>query len=308
MSSPHDLDGRVVALSTSPPNDAGRLGFPASEYDRVVFNLCARVMRARGRILYGGHLREGSLTAQMYEYVAKAYAPPPTSDGPDPPKPFVHLLPLSEFRKVNFARLRDAQTNFGSFVETRIVLAADRYVSLGRRSGALLAREGAGGDRETMISGQKQLLAFGKKLSQLTEAEALTAMREASLVLTAARIVIGGKRGDLGVAGDADRYSGKMPGIYEEALNSIGEGKPTFVLGAYGGAARDVAIDLGLIDAAKGVPFLGAAQESYADARARMRDVRAKLAPDNLQAMSDFACREDSEALARDVVDWIVGK
>ena len=159
-----------------------------------------------------------------------------------------------------------------------------------------------------MISGQKQLLAFGKKLPQLKEAEALTAMREASLVLTSARVVIGGKRGDLGVAGDADRYSGKMPGIYEEALNSIAGEKPTFVLGAYGGAARDVAIDLGLIKPEKGVPFLGAAQEGYADARAMMRDMRAKLPPDDRQAMSDFAGREDSEALARDVVDWIVGK
>ncbi len=298
-----DLAGRVVALSTSPSNDLGRLGFPRAEYDRILFDLSARCVRAGGRLLYGGHLREGSVTAQIYEYVAKAYG---TGPGVRREKPLVHLLSQSEFRRASFAHLHEMQVNFGAFVETRVIVDDDRHLVLGRRATALLARERGGAAKA--ILDDASFRRFADALPALDEPTALTAMRRVASHLVAARVVIGGKRGDLGAANEADRFAGVMPGIYEETLTALAEGKPTVILGTYGGAARDVAIDLGLIGNNWETPYLGAIQSGYDAARARMRALSASLPLADVAKLRDFALREDSEALAREVIAWIAVK
>ena len=63
-------------------------------------------------------------------------------------------------------------------------------------------------------------------------ATGLTNMRTTMLSNMRARILLGGR-----VAG----YKGAMPGIAEEALISLKADQPAFILGGFGGAARDVA-------------------------------------------------------------------
>lgn len=298
-----DLAGRVVALSSSTANDLGRLGFPRAEYDRILFDLCARCLRSGGRLLYGGHLREGSVTAQMYEYVAKVYGAEP---GAGREKPFVHLLPQSEFRPASFARLHEMQVNFGAFVETRLIVDEGRQVVLGRRGDALLVREAVGAAKA--LPDDASFRQFADSLPAVDEPTALTVMRRAASRLVAAIVVIGGKRGDLGVVNEADRFGGVMPGIYEETLAALVQRKPTVILGSYGGAARDVGIDLGLIGNDLETPYLGAIQGGYDAARAQMRALSASLPPVDVAELKDFVLREDSEALARDVIAWIAAK
>ena len=67
----------------------------------------------------------------------------------------------------------------------------------------------------------------------------LTAMRELMREQTDARLVLGGK---------LEGYKGAMPGIAEEALLAIGAKQPVFLIGAFGGCARDIAETLGLVD------------------------------------------------------------
>jgi hypothetical protein len=55
---------------------------------------------------------------------------------------------------------------------------------------------------------------------------------------TNARILLGGR---------VDRYKGNMPGIAEEALLSLQDGQPVFLMGGFGGCARDVAETVGLV-------------------------------------------------------------
>ena len=77
---------------------------------------------------------------------------------------------------------------------------------------------------------------------QATETEwsgGLTAMRRHMLAKTDARIVLGGQ---------IDLYRGAMPGIGEEALLSLRAGQPLFVVGGFGGCARDIAESLGLVE------------------------------------------------------------
>ena len=65
----------------------------------------------------------------------------------------------------------------------------------------------------------------------------LTRMRETMRENISARILLGGR---------TDGYRGRMPGIAEEALLSLEAKQPVFLLGGFGGAARDVAEVLNL--------------------------------------------------------------
>lgn len=68
--------------------------------------------------------------------------------------------------------------------------------------------------------------------------DGLTAMRQVMLAETHARIVLGGR---------VDKYKGVMLGIAEEALLSLQARQPLFIVGGFGGCARDIAETLGLI-------------------------------------------------------------
>lgn len=300
MNTKIDFGGRVIAFSFSPPNDLRRLGFPDKEIERIVEAFCVRIVRANGRVLYGGNLREGNFTARMYDFVSGAYA---SIAEAGKPKPFLHFLPRPELAATPFEKLRDYLTTFAASVETHVVMSKDKHVTLVARENRIVVRDG--GAPIAKLADAADYQNFINNLSPQTKEEGLTLMRNAQRSVAAARILIGGKRGDLGVARDADRYQGAMPGIYEETFT---EAKPMVVLAAYGGAARDLAIDLELIDAGLETPNLGPTQEGYGDAREAMRACRDKISAPDRQAMAGFALREDAEALARDATAWIASR
>ena len=70
-------------------------------------------------------------------------------------------------------------------------------------------------------------------------AKGLTAMRTVMCSNIQARIVLGGK---------VDGYKGAMPGIAEETCLSLEAGQPVFILGGFGGCARDIAETIGLAE------------------------------------------------------------
>ena len=67
----------------------------------------------------------------------------------------------------------------------------------------------------------------------------LTAMRTVMLADIRARIVLGGR---------VEGYKGAMPGIAEETYISLEARQPVFILGGFGGCARDLAETLGLAE------------------------------------------------------------
>ena len=302
------LGGRVVALSMSPANDLARLGYPPREFEQIAFELALRVVRAGGRVSHGGHLQEGSLLVETVDYLAATYRVEAGAD-----KPLLHLLAQSELASTSFARLAGSLARLRAFAETIVPLAGGGSLGLsGRRStdesGAAVDTVTVrrdGGPAETVRS-QAELDALAGSLPAATVPGALRAMREAQVRLSAARIAIGGRRGDLGTANDA--FSGAMPGIYEEALIAIDAGQPVLFLGAFGGAARDAAIDLGLLPEAERVPLRGAMQDGVAEARAQMQARRDLIPADRRAALAQFAARDDCEELARDAVAWIAAQ
>ena len=63
-------------------------------------------------------------------------------------------------------------------------------------------------------------------------------MRRTMLAETDARIVLGGR---------TEKYKGRMPGIAEEALLSLQNEQPLYLIGGYGGCTGDIAENLNLI-------------------------------------------------------------
>ncbi len=67
----------------------------------------------------------------------------------------------------------------------------------------------------------------------------LTAMRHAMLQDTHARIILGGQ---------VDKYKGAMPGIAEEAVLSLRAKQPLFIMGGFGGCAKDITEALNIVE------------------------------------------------------------
>lgn len=70
-----------------------------------------------------------------------------------------------------------------------------------------------------------------------TERAGLTAARETMARAIDGRVALGGKR---------ETYGGRMPGVIEETLYAIRDGKPVYIAGGFGGAAADMVNALGI--------------------------------------------------------------
>lgn len=312
------LEGRVIGLSLGTPPDIRRLGLADNEPDILTYELVHNILRRGGRILYGGHLEPGGFTLQMFDRVAGAYRPDDTATN----KPVLHLLPVSEARKMSLRILAARVAAYSQFVETRIYVAKRNYFSLSATEAStsdggkeepdfdLVVREDQNLlGRGTLIRSDAELLAWLPNKAEMSDEAALYIMRIANSELAEARIAIGGNRGDLG---SGRPFGGTMPGIYEELLDiddtpgPLSASKPTIILAAFGGAARDAAIDLGILDESQRTPFLGEMQDGVARARELMREKGATLDPTMRDGLERFSRRFDAEPLAKDIMDWLV--
>src|SRR4051812_42636892 len=76
-------------------------------------------------------------------------------------------------------------------------------------------------------------------------------------------------------------HEGAMPGVAEEAIMTLEAGRALVLLGAFGGATRDMAIALGLLPEEARVPR-GPQTDSYGPALARVEALR-PLLPESLR-------------------------
>ena len=309
------LDGAVLALSLSPPNDLEQLGYLRREVAGLTFELALQIIRWGGRVLYGGHLRSGGATELMFEHLAGAYASGAVGRSPDGPRPVLNLLSATELHKTPFARLVEILRDVQSFVEFRVVLAEGAwrraFVRDDGEAGAPTLTLAAPDGTFDVLRDEAELAAFAAAHAAMPEADALTAMRAENAALAAARIVLGGRRGDLGVTGvegsrdSPDRFAGTAPGIYEEILASLPHA-PVAILAAYGGAAREAAFEVGLLGPEDPrAPYLGAEQDGVAAARTALRARWATLSPARRaeqEILAPFARRDDGPTLARDLI------
>lgn len=283
---PGPLEGQIVGVSIGAAPDLLKLGYPLREVDRVLFTMCATLVRAGARVLYGGNLDPDGYTFRIFRHLSTAYAA--RREIP----PFIHLLPEPVWRSSSFEDLWRALTEAHGISETWSV--QDGQIA------GVLAPDGDSIALHSRDGGSKR---FDKETFRewcggppgTPAAPAFSAMRALAADLSAARIVMGGRMGILDLP--LDRYEGDMPGVAEEAIRTLERNKPLVVLGAFGGAARDVAIHLGLLPPESGVQR-GPQLDTYRGAMKDVAELRPRLDRRDLDELRMLATLDRAEELA----------
>jgi len=217
LASQRPLAGGRIALSLSESTDIRRHGLDAVHFESAALELARYLLLKDATLVYGGHLGSAGFTARLIDLVAAHNRP----EGVDPvarienvigwPLPFVNEL-------------------------------KSRY----KHSATLVRVERPKGVDETLdpLLVESPPSYFPAKSAELRYAWArgMTAMREAVTKTTQARIVIGGtfgpteKRQPDG-SSQLSWYASRIPGVLEEVMISLREGKSLFLIGAFGGVA-----------------------------------------------------------------------
>ena len=202
----------VVAVSTSESPDMAVLGLSDEHLCDAMAEIARHVLNFGSRLVYGGDLRQHGFSELLFEIAARHH---PVVD------------PVEQHLGV---------TNY-------LAWPVHIGMSMGRIEATIEALAGTAELVCTDMNGEPLSMPQRRQLEsrQATEAEwstGLTTMRKHMLANTDARIVLGGR---------IDQYRGAMPGIAEEALLSLQGGQPLFVIGGFGGCARDIAESLQLV-------------------------------------------------------------
>jgi hypothetical protein len=304
------LAGRQIAISIGDAPDRGRLGYPQREVDRVLLSVCTALVRAGARIVYGGNLDPAGFTFKIFRHLSEAYAVR------RPTPPFVHVVPEPVLRRANFEDLASMLKEARGTVETIVTFADGRMARLAAEND-----EGLQGDAnidrpkirvldppdsDLKIDSQQSLDNWLRQAPP-NGPDAFSSARRIMTSLVTGRIVMGGRMGILNRPGD--RYEGKMPGILEEAILTLADGQALVILGAFGGAARDLAIALNLLEPSARVTR-GAQHPGYERALEEARALAGRIPdrPDIRGQLSEIAKSDRAEQLSYSIVrllsDW----
>lgn len=202
------LKGVCLAFSASNSADLARLGLTETHFRLALGELARAVLVAGGTLAYGGHLEADGLTTFLMDEVRRY-------GRPDQVNLRVYQA-WSVHRRLPLKDLDAARKRLGIFGEI-VFLDPD-------------------GARIDMAKGR----AGRTKTYTVEPAEAahgLTAMRRVVTAETQGRLVLGGRR---------TGYSGRWPGVLEEAVLALEAGQPLYLAAGFGGVTADIAGALGL--------------------------------------------------------------
>lgn len=214
ISSREPLAGRAVAVSVSDSPDLPVLGLGERHLRDAMVEVARHLLIAGARLLYGGDLRPGGFTDLLLELIARHQ---PNAGSAETPPVVTNYLPWPVHMSLR-------PTAFAEWIHGIAPVAA--LVCLGPNGGTIAVKRRA---RIKPIEPTPRDWSRG-----------LSSMRNVLTKLSAARVILGGR---------VEGFKGKMPGIAEEALASLRASKPVFVLGGFGGCARDLAETMGLVEA-----------------------------------------------------------
>lgn len=212
MSYREPLSQMVVAISISDNSDMPALGL-APEHLRDAMTEIARHLLAMGaRLAYGGDLRADGFTQLLFELVSRYRR---DADIGDVRPAIINYFAWPVFFSMNLAEKSQLVRDLGELAELHFL------DPLGTELNIFDARGWP-----------------PRNLKGSTWAQSLTAMRNVMTRISDARVVLGGR---------TTGYKGRMPGVAEEALLALESGQPLFLLGGFGGCARDIAGALSLL-------------------------------------------------------------
>lgn len=212
MSYQEVLRNHVIAVSVSESPDMGYLGLSEEHLQDAMAEIARHLLALGARLSYGGDLRAGGFSELLFELVQRHRR----DVDEDSPTGVTNFLAWPVHLRMPFAEVDRAASELKGIAE---VVCLDEN---GMR----------------MLPQNRQQVQ-NREPSAAEWNGGLTAMRRAVQAESHARIVLGGR---------VENFKGSMPGIAEESLLSLASGSPLFVLGGFGGCARDVAETLGLVD------------------------------------------------------------
>jgi hypothetical protein len=184
----------------------------SEEHLRDAMAEVARHLLAMGaRLVYGGDLRQRGFTELLFELVARHHRDADVGDG---------RLSVANYLAWPVHRTMQPEA---------IQIVAENHKGLAE----LHFLDDQGRDLST-----EHLEVVSSLITDEDWSAGLTAMRHVLTGACHARILLGGR---------VTEFKGRMPGIAEEALCSITAKQPLFILGGFGGCARDIAEELGLV-------------------------------------------------------------
>lgn len=212
MSYSEPLSQMAVAISISESDNLAVLGL-AEEHLRDAMTEISRHMLAMGaRLVYGGDLRDNGYTKLLFELVARHRR---DADVGDVRPAIANYLPWPVHSMKSKEYLSDLREDLVGIGELYCL----------DKEGRTIADDAQGGSSPAAFSDEDW-------------ASSLTAMRRVQTEAIDARIVLGGR---------VTKFKGRMPGIAEETEFALKANQPLYLLGGFGGCARDIASDMGLM-------------------------------------------------------------
>lgn len=200
-----------IAVSVSESPDMSALGMRAEHLGTAVTQITRHVLALGLPVMYGGDLRMGGFSDLLLDIAPRHWR---TASAGNTGVGLTICLAWPVHMQVPDDVLRHFEDEAHGVAEVRCLTL----------EGKLLRIE----DRKKLPTAE---------LTSCDWSIGLTAMREYMLSETSGRIVLGGRVTD---------YKGRMPGTAEEALITLRAKQPLFVLGGFGGCARDICESLGL--------------------------------------------------------------
>jgi len=222
------LSQKAIAIAVSESPDMAGLGLAPEHLRDAMVEIARHLLAMGARLVYGGDLRTNGFTELLFELVAR------------------------HRRDADVGDVRPAVVNYLAW-PTYVTKPSDDLRGLVEELQGLaelhfLDRQGADLAVESFVDAQRP------SPNDADWAEALTAMRGVLTAVSDARVVLGGRTVD---------YKGRMPGIAEEALTALEAGQPLYLLGGFGGCARDIAIQMGLLPKTAGGAAPWAGREAF---------------------------------------------
>ena len=207
------LSQKAVGLSISESDEMAQLGL-AEEHLRDAMGEVTRHLLALGaRLIYGGDLRQHGFTELLFELAARHHR---DADTGDVRPAVVSYLAWPIHRQMGAIAVRELRERLYGLAEVRCVDIDGNVLDALALSDASIALPA--GDARWAAS--------------------LSACRRVMTEACDARIVVGGR---------TSNFLGSMPGIAEEVLGSLQHRQPLFLVGGFGGCARDIAAKMHLL-------------------------------------------------------------
>lgn len=198
------LSGKTIGLSISESPDLHALGFDEMHLRDALIEFTRQLLARDATVAYGGDLRTGGFTQVLFDLV-RAHN---SSGTPEAFRPVHNYQAWPLHLKVD----EDSEAELIKVGQLhRVPLPYDLTQDPGLATNVFLTPD--------------------TRVNRYVWARSLTAMRERMNEQSDARVLMGGK-----VSG----YTGKYPGLLEEAYLALRASKPLFLLGAFGGCTRAI--------------------------------------------------------------------